>query len=211
MLLLALPVRIAVSVGLWTIAQYTSTAYAAVLDGTASSPPMIFLASLIVLLIINEIAGTLMFISLMSFFSRISDPTIGGSYMTLLNTLCNLGAKWPASLSLWLMPKMTLSLCQSAAYSDAIVGMTREILPFPCVSDSSSNSDMINAVCTEHGGICSLQIDGYTLQVAIGFVLGILWLFLFYNKIQNLQALPHADWLITVNSGNNDNSNNKGR
>jgi len=32
-----------------------------------------------------------MFVAQMAFFARVSDPLIGGSYMTLLNTLANLG------------------------------------------------------------------------------------------------------------------------
>jgi len=42
-----------------------------------------------------------MFVSIMSFHARISDPSIGGTYMTLLNTVCNLGGNWPATLALW--------------------------------------------------------------------------------------------------------------
>jgi PAT family acetyl-CoA transporter-like MFS transporter 1 len=32
-----------------------------------------------------------MFVSQMAFFAKVSDPKIGGTYMTLLNTLSNLG------------------------------------------------------------------------------------------------------------------------
>jgi PAT family acetyl-CoA transporter-like MFS transporter 1 len=31
---------------------------------------------------------------MMAFFAKISDPAIGGTYMTLLNTIANLGSKW---------------------------------------------------------------------------------------------------------------------
>ncbi|KAJ1567152.1 hypothetical protein HK096_010802 [Nowakowskiella sp. JEL0078] len=42
-------------------------------------------------------AGTVQFVSLGSFFTKISDPAIGlrGTYMTLLNTIANLGGTWP--------------------------------------------------------------------------------------------------------------------
>ncbi|KAH8043905.1 acetyl-CoA transmembrane transporter [Aureococcus anophagefferens] len=36
----------------------------------------------------------------MAFFARVSDPSFGGTYMTLLNTIANLGGKWPPSLAL---------------------------------------------------------------------------------------------------------------
>ena len=38
-----------------------------------------------------QIALYSMFVSAMAFFARVSDPLIGGTYMTLLNTLSNLG------------------------------------------------------------------------------------------------------------------------
>jgi PAT family acetyl-CoA transporter-like MFS transporter 1 len=42
-----------------------------------------------------------MFVSIMAFHAKIADPSIGGTYMTLLNTVCNLGGNWPATLALW--------------------------------------------------------------------------------------------------------------
>ena len=71
-------------------------------------PGFSFFAPLIVTMMLHEVAGTLMFVSIMSFHSKVSDPSIGGTYMTLLNTLSNLGAKWPTSTALWLLPKLTL-------------------------------------------------------------------------------------------------------
>ncbi|KAJ1432975.1 acetyl-coenzyme A transporter 1-domain-containing protein [Ochromonadaceae sp. CCMP2298] len=180
MMLMGLPVKIAVSAALWAMVQFTEAAYAAP-DGPHAS----FLVPLTVLLLVNEIAGTLIFISFMSFFSKISDPSIGGSYMTLLNTVTNIGAKWPNSLSLFLLPKMTYTACVSYA-----VG-SREVLPFPCTVDS---------VCSEHGGTCELQLDGYTIQVALGLVIGVLWLLTYSHKVQQLQALPYGEWLISPRS-----------
>lgn len=34
-----------------------------------------------------------MFVSIMAFGAKISDPKIGGTYMTLLNTVANLGGR----------------------------------------------------------------------------------------------------------------------
>jgi MFS transporter, PAT family, solute carrier family 33 (acetyl-CoA transportor), member 1 len=48
----------------------------------------------------------------MSFFAQISDPAIGGTYMTLLNTIANLGSKWPTSISLALLDYMTFRTCK---------------------------------------------------------------------------------------------------
>lgn len=52
-----------------------------------------------------------MFVACMAFFARISDPLVGGTYMTLLNTVTNLGGNWPATLSLWLVDPLTWKQC----------------------------------------------------------------------------------------------------
>ena len=33
----------------------------------------------------------------------------GGTYMTLLNTVCNLGGNWPATLALWAGEKLGIT------------------------------------------------------------------------------------------------------
>ena len=67
-----------------------------------------FFYSLVVSMVLHEAAGNLIFISFMTFFSKISDANIGGTYMTFLNTINNLGYIWPTSLALWLLPKLTM-------------------------------------------------------------------------------------------------------
>lgn len=54
-----------------------------------------------------------MFVSQMAFFAKISDPAVGGTYMTLLNTLANLGGNWPQTLSLWLVDTLTYKSCSA--------------------------------------------------------------------------------------------------
>ena len=103
---IGLPIKIVISVAVWIILQYTRIVYL-----TETEPHWHFYGSLMVVSIVNEFASNIVFISLMSFFSKVSDPSIGGSYMTLLNTFTNLGAKWPNVLSLWLIPKLTFSKC----------------------------------------------------------------------------------------------------
>lgn len=52
-----------------------------------------------------------MFVAVMSFHAHISDPVIGGTYMTLLNTVSNLGGNWPATTMLWFVDELTWSSC----------------------------------------------------------------------------------------------------
>lgn len=47
----------------------------------------------------------------MAFFARVSDPALGGTYMTFLNTLSNLGGNWPTTLAFWALDYTTYKSC----------------------------------------------------------------------------------------------------
>lgn len=142
MFLYGLGLKIATAVGLWVMVQRTHEAYS---DPTG--PHLSYMGPLVVLMVVYEIAGNLAFISIMAFFSRVSDPAIGGSYMTLLNTIANLGSKWTTSTALFLLPRMTSHGC----FMTAAPGFERELLPFSCTSTDST-------VCSQHGGKCAIDL-----------------------------------------------------
>lgn len=48
----------------------------------------------IIMAIVWVMVSAMMFTAQMEFFARIADPLIGGTYMTLLNTVSNLGNTW---------------------------------------------------------------------------------------------------------------------
>lgn len=100
--LIGVYLKLATSVLTWFVVQSAKPVY----RDPKVLPGIVFFGPLVITMVLHEVAGNLMFISCMSFFSKISDPTIGGTYMTLLNTLSNLGAKWPTSMALWLLPKV---------------------------------------------------------------------------------------------------------
>jgi hypothetical protein len=52
------------------------------------------------LLALGAVASSSMFIAQMAFFNRVSDARIGGTYLTMLNTLANLGGQWPGTIVL---------------------------------------------------------------------------------------------------------------
>jgi len=54
-----------------------------------------------------------MAVSTISFFSRISDPRFGGTYMTLLNTLLNLGKVWSKTVAIGMVDFLTFKQCSS--------------------------------------------------------------------------------------------------
>jgi len=56
-----------------------------------------------------------MFVSQMAFFAKISDPAVGGTYMTLVNTLANMGGNWPTTVALWMVDGLTYKQCSIEA------------------------------------------------------------------------------------------------
>lgn len=52
-----------------------------------------------------------MTVAILAFFSRISDSRFGGTYMTLLNTLSNLGAAWSNSVAIGMIDFLTFKEC----------------------------------------------------------------------------------------------------
>lgn len=54
-----------------------------------------------------------MFVAVMAFFARISDPLFGGTNMTLLNTLSNLGSAWANTAALWATDILTYKQCSN--------------------------------------------------------------------------------------------------
>lgn len=53
----------------------------------------------------------IMLLTIMAFYAIISDPKIGGTNMTLLTTIANIGNIWSSSAALWLIDFLTLKQC----------------------------------------------------------------------------------------------------
>lgn len=123
----------------------------------------------------------------MAFFARISDPSIGGTYMTFLNTITNLGTKWPNSVSLWAVDYLTTRECLGGTSHDEILAIG---------SHTCSNVDERTA-CTNAGGECLIVQDGFFIEIAICTVVGVLWLAYFYRRVGFLQNLKIDKWRIS--------------
>lgn len=117
-----------------------------------------------------------MFVAVMSFFAKISDPRIGGTYMTLLNTLSNLGGNWPSTIALWLVDSMTLKNCVGNLTMDAC------------------NNEAQLKECLSDGGQCETSIDGYYVECVICVVLGFFWFLWGRRQAVKMQSLPEIAW-----------------
>ncbi|CAM9231117.1 unnamed protein product, partial [Phaeothamnion confervicola] len=123
----------------------------------------------------HEVASNCMYVSQMAFFARVSDPVIGGTYMTLLNTVANLGTKWPGTLSLWAMDAVTWKSCIGADFDDTADGAAA-------------------ITCLEAGGACEVVLDGYNVQAALCVAVGIAWLAIFRGRVLRLQEASLLAW-----------------
>ncbi|KAG5681679.1 hypothetical protein PVAND_011092 [Polypedilum vanderplanki] len=59
-----------------------------------------------------------------SFFSKIADPLVGGTYMTLINTFGTLGKRVSVTFFLWLVDKITWKQCSSSANTFSVQNST---------------------------------------------------------------------------------------
>lgn len=74
--------------------------------------------------LINDILYTscayCMHITITALFIKVSDPTVGGTYMTMLNTIDNFGGMWPYSLALWAVEYLTKRDCGPTGSADLL-------------------------------------------------------------------------------------------
>lgn len=132
------PARIFTVVVSIAVVYATQTAGA----GTDGLPTWLY-ALMVVATVVSSIVSSTMFVSLMAFFNRVSDPTIGGTYMTMLNTFANLGGNWPGTAALfainaattdWLdgfYPVGVLSAVLGGAWLLAMASRVRQIENLP--------------------------------------------------------------------------------
>ncbi|GLI67167.1 hypothetical protein VaNZ11_011380 [Volvox africanus] len=129
-----------------------------------------------------------------SFFNTISDPNMGGAYLTLLNTIANMGFMLPRTPLFWLMDKLTLARC--AVISEGVV----QVLPFSCPKKMLDMARGDNE-CVAAGGECSLASDGYYIVSVASLVLGG-GLGLFYVRfVWGLMREPLTSWRAETGGG----------
>jgi len=101
--------------------------------------------------LVSSCTQTIMFVCMSAYFSVISDPVIGGTYMTLLNTFSNLGGTWPQYFVMKAVDFATQAVCvPSPAESDPL----NPIWDTSCVHHHERES------CVKAGGSCETLRDG---------------------------------------------------
>ncbi|NXQ30037.1 ACATN protein, partial [Alaudala cheleensis] len=76
--------------------------------------PVYYYAVVVLSYALHQVTLYSMYVAIMAFNAKVSDPLIGGTYMTLLNTVSNLGGNWPSTVALWLVDPLTVKECAGA-------------------------------------------------------------------------------------------------
>jgi len=179
----AIPVRLVLCLVMAGVVYITPTFKLS--DG---SFPLSYYGLLIFVYGIYQVALYSMFVSIMAFFARVSDPAVGGTYMTLLNTLTNLGGNWPSTLALWMVDPLTSKQCVPGANMTETASVPRDNT---CVDQVQVDA------CTGAGGACHTVMDGYYVECGVCFVVGMAWLLLWgHRTINRLTEAPDSDWRV---------------
>ncbi|KAF9974372.1 hypothetical protein BGZ73_002223 [Actinomortierella ambigua] len=130
----------------------------------------------------TSFTSTVAFVSMGAFMTVIADPVIGGTYMTLLNTLSNFGGTWPRFFVLEAVDYFTVATCTLLGKDDQ---------PVSCVTEPGKT------MCEQLGGECVSLQDGYyfvsSMCVLIG---GCLLVFYIAPTIRYLEALSPKLWKL---------------
>ena len=111
-----------------------------------------------------------------SYFSKISDPAIGGTYMTLLNTMSNFGGTWPKYFIMIAVDTLTDAPCSKDE-------------GLKCVDEKSISR------CKSIGGTCQYIKDGYYQVNSVCLLVGLVaMLFYIHPVLTRLQRLPDSAW-----------------
>jgi len=153
--------------------------------------PFTYEASLIGVYSLHMTTSYTMQIAIMAFFARVSDPMVGGTYMTFLNTINNLGTMWPRSAVLWLVDKLSATEClkQSSLMLNSTV--SSDETTWSC--STSEQSDR----CSLAGRHCITVRDGYYILGPVCAALGCLILVWVWRTASQLQREPREAWRVT--------------
>lgn len=161
-------------------------------NGKVNTPYFIFV---VLQHLMSSFMSTIQFVSICAFHTNIADPLIGGTYMTTLNTLSNLGGQWPKIIVLSLIDKFSKSICINPNLDQS--SPIDQTNPFLKEKFYSCYSNDMKALCIENGGSCVPVKDGYYTANIICIVLGLILYFGWIRKTAKyLESLPIGSWRV---------------
>ncbi|OAQ99408.1 hypothetical protein LLEC1_07934 [Akanthomyces lecanii] len=143
--------------------------------------------------IISTFTNTIMFVAVSAFHAKVSDPVIGGTYMTLLATVSNLGGTFPRYFVLRLVDYFTVATCHPGKHtSSAKLKGSLVTEEFSCAIQAEKER------CQDGGGVCEMTHDGYYWVNILCVLFGAATFFWYIKpKVRQLQALPLRAWRLS--------------
>ncbi|KAJ1920948.1 hypothetical protein H4219_001001 [Mycoemilia scoparia] len=131
-----------------------------------------------------SMSSTVQFVGICAFFTQIADPVIGGTYMTLVNTLSNFGGTWPVYFVMESVDWFTDASCSVTDHQGKSVG---------CLTETDKN------LCSSLGGRCNTTRDGYYI-VSLACLSMSVVLFYAYIKptVLKLESLSPQVWRVVL-------------
>ncbi|CAH8438235.1 unnamed protein product [Schistosoma intercalatum] len=166
-------------------------------------------------LFVYSIISSIMMVVQVAFHAKISDPAVGGTYMTLLNTVSNIAGSLPSTAFLSLIEPLTKRACILKEFNQTIIqsiNSNNSLLNNTTNNDNYNNSytffdkdklvQQYNATCKlPHGikacetlhGTCVTQLDGFYIEVGLSVLFGlIVYPFFLYPMASRLDNLPSS-------------------
>eukprot|EP01029_Cantina_marsupialis_P010716 TRINITY_DN243660_c0_g1_i1.p1 TRINITY_DN243660_c0_g1~~TRINITY_DN243660_c0_g1_i1.p1 ORF type:complete len:527 (+),score=69.97 TRINITY_DN243660_c0_g1_i1:102-1682(+) len=181
-----------------------------------------FYAWLVVLFMLHTVSMNMMFVTQMSFFAEVADPLIGGTYMTLLNTVANMGNHWPRTVALaicdycapayWFGKLSTdntlyakLALYSETPVKGFIEANIDQLAP-PVINEFfqaqltsafimwEELSQSISKITIE--ALLTIYNDGFVALVVFSTIIGITWTLILSPILKNLQNSKMEEWRV---------------
>ena len=135
--------------------------------------------------IFSTFASTVMFVTVSAFHAQIADPNIGGTYMTLLATVSNIGGTFPRLFVLKLVDALTVASCVELPTT----ATTTPFETFSCALEGDKRK------CKDRGGTCQVYTDGYYMTNVFCVTVGIITFVLYIKpRVEKLMTLPLKAW-----------------
>ncbi|CAN6653684.1 hypothetical protein TRVA0_026S01948 [Trichomonascus vanleenenianus] len=147
-----------------------------------------YLVVVIIAHVLGSFMSTVQFVCINAFHTQIADPLIGGTYMTTLNTISNLGGQWPRLLIFYGVDFFTKATCRPSEGKD---GESPLFQSFSCATEA------LKQQCVDQGGVCIKERDGYYVMNIVCILIGLALFFGFIQRMMTrLQRLPTSAWRV---------------
>ncbi|KAF2104679.1 hypothetical protein NA57DRAFT_30955 [Rhizodiscina lignyota] len=142
--------------------------------------------------VFSTFMGTVMFVAASAFHAKIADPVIGGTYMTLLATVSNLGGTFPRFFVLKFIDMFTVATCVPPETAPSELKGDLITAPFSCVLEAEKHR------CRDGGGTCSITRDGFYIVNILCIIIGVLTFWGYIKPaVLKLQGLPLRAWRLS--------------